>query len=156
MHKLSKNILSLLLVGMFVLSLTGLRMFVHHCSGCDVSRVSFFAPAGDCCDADPLAICSIDPEMPSSCCETPPEGTGCDDCCHDEVHYLTNDYELTYNRHQTNIEPQILFIIAVLLHEGFDYPDIQKIPSVVNEFSDPPPGFTGKDFIIYSHQIKIC
>jgi len=157
MYKLSRNILSLLLGGIFVLSLSGLRMFVHYCSGCDVTGVYLFVPDKSCCDSDVhSATCQIAQDAPAACCELPVEGEGCGDCCHDEVIYLLNDYELTYDRSQSRIEPQSNKIFALQVYEYFPSFNVQKFSPTLVEFTDPPPRYAGRNFVIFSHQIKIC
>ncbi len=158
MGKLFRNVLLIFLGAVFLLSFTGLRLLLHSCMGCSTSEMHLFAVDEGCCAAfeQDLAVdflCSVDTKTISCCSDVMPEAD-CSNCCEDKVVYLINDYELLNKKSEVHIGSQLLVrIIANAELMNFDPRQIHA--SFPVNYYPPPPAYVGRDFILFSHQIKI-
>jgi hypothetical protein len=156
MQNLLKHILSWILAGIFLVSFTGLRLLIHHCMACESSDVYLFAQVDNCCEHHSHHhsdgnTCQLPVEEGSSCCST--GDAHCDNCCKDEVVYVKNEYEVSLDRHQFKIEPvefELASILTTVLY-GCESRESSFIP---HKYYTPPPKWVGKDFVLYTHQLK--
>ena len=158
MQNIIKYILTWTLAGLFLVSFTGLRLLIHQCMACESSDVSLFYQVDNCCERnsknnDHENTCQLPINETSSCCSVSDTDSQCENCCKDEIVYLINEYDVSLDRKQYKIEPIGFEIASILLNElhGFDSKQYNFIP---HNNSIPPPKWVGKDFILYSHQLK--
>jgi hypothetical protein len=160
MQKAIKIILSMLLAGVFLLSFTGLRLLLHHCMSCDSYEIQLFSNVEKCCPASEVTA-----NLESSCCMAEPDSQGCcsnhqdagkenshEACCEDKVVYIQKDFEFVNGTHQPRLEQ------PVMAHFGFFNHLIESAPLktiIKPDYIEPPPKYVGKQFVLFSHQIKI-
>lgn len=162
MHKKLLQILSIVILSVFLVSFTGVRLFMHECATCNSTEISIIQTEASCCSAvsetDNAGICEIPYDDNSAdCCSTPASNSGCktDDCCTDQVIYLVNDYDFSKERSQERVEPQVLKFLQIAFAIVNVIPADETISFGYFPFSEPPPKLSGKEFIIFSHQLKI-
>ncbi|MFN2395778.1 MAG: hypothetical protein ABR597_08835 [Bacteroidales bacterium] len=158
MQNILKYILTWALAFIFLVSFTGMRLLIHHCMACESSDVYLFSQIDDCCEHQShnhnhKNSCQLTVDETSSCCSANDTQTHCENCCKDEVLYVINEYDISLDRQQLKIELLEFQIASILLNElhGFDSSEYIFTPN--NNFI-PPPKWVGKDFILYSHQLK--
>lgn len=146
-----KHITSLVLLFVFVLSITGINIKRHHCTSCYTSDVYiFFHP--DCChsghspkeaDTKSLSCCTADNTSCST--HTPDNSCQTNKCCFD-THYfvkLETDFLTTTS---IRIDESIKYVAPLLY--AFTITDGVFHETVEIAINDPPPlPLTGKDFI---------
>lgn len=164
MKKIATNILVFCLAGIFLMSFTGVRLLIHHCLSCDTTDVALFSFAGGDCDAlhhkhAENTACHIPEtgEETGACCV--PENANdhndpCGNCCKTEIHYIKNEYQVPQERHEHRIEPVVLAILIPLYLSVEDYLPLNDLFSDKRSNADPPKP-VGRDFVIFSHQLKI-
>lgn len=149
--------LSLLLATTFLMSYTGMRLLIHHCMSCDTTGLAMFSQQQSCClDAqqdDGMILCDITTAS-ASCC-TASEDSACENCCSEEVVYLKKDFEFSNDRQQPRIEAVPVDVTADLFGDEILHSD-QSNQVVSFNNTDPPPKLTGKAFVLFGHQLKIC
>lgn len=170
MKQLVRHTLALILASFFLVSFTGFRLLVHHCLGCDAVEVVLAADSSHCCQShhDSQSCCSAgahdggrdsgDLARGESCDLM--HGEGCDHthgdgCCKMETLYLKGDFEGTTERTSVKIEAPEIAALDMLVNPADDDRPETRIPGA-SVTEDPPPRLTGRDFILYSHQLKIC
>jgi hypothetical protein len=165
MTKILHNITAIILAGLFLVSFTGVKMIMHHCLSCNTTEYSLISQIVMCCDQ--LATDHIPTESESSCCisndgqdgscelnENKNKATHCDNCCENEVIYVKNDYEISSERQEMRVLPLVIAINSALLNEFQSLVYSNSITSFSDSFQ-PPPKLVGKDFVLYSHQLKV-
>jgi hypothetical protein len=151
-----RHTLVFLLVGFFLVSFTGFRLLVHHCMGCEMTEIVFAGSPADCCHTEQGA------ETNSCCTEnTDPAGSnavcGLDldsECCDLQTIYLKGDFDLVSERSTVKIEVPVLAAFVFVAETAWDQETISLVHGPTT-FEDPPPRLTGRDFVLYSHQLKI-
>ncbi len=149
------------LATIFLVSLTGIRLLIHHCMACDTKEISLVAYADDCCDHHQenhahhgTNSCSFPLTGEKSCCAESGQCGMDEDCCKDEVIYLVKDYELSHERQTIRVEAVMIAIHADLNFLSL-FNDLEKEFFTPHNYAEPPPRIVGKDFILFTHQIKI-
>lgn len=162
MHKKLLQISSLVLVSVFLVSFTGMRIFVHECATCNSSEISMFQNEAGCCSTASTHENAGTCDLPSNdnsagCCSTPTSNSGCktDHCCTDQVIYLVNEYDFSKDRSKERVEPHVLKFLQVALALAKVVPSDETTTLGYLPFGEPPPKLSGKEFIIFSHQLKI-
>jgi hypothetical protein len=158
MQNILKHILSWTLAAIFLVSFTGLRLLIHHCMACESSDIYLFAQVDDCCEHhshnhNRQNTCELPADETASCCSASDSQSHCENCCKDEIVYLVNEYDVSLERHQNKVIPVEFDLVFISLNElcGFDSSEYKFTPH--NNFI-PPPKWVGKDFILFSHQLK--
>jgi hypothetical protein len=155
-----RTIFSLLLTVMFLVSFTGLRLLIHHCSGCDTSNILFASESVSCCSVESP---SKDPNSNSieglSCC-TESVSTTCGirserGCCDVEMIYLVEGYQGLLHKPTEKPEISIHYNLSDIPTDIFDQ-CISSHSYCETPLIDPPPRLVGKAFILYTHHIKIA
>lgn len=161
MQKFVKHILALIMASLFLVSFTGVRLLIHHCMACDTSAMYVFAEAKSCCE-DPTThnvehtACAINANEQSSCCSEVITENSCDNCCNNEVVYVKNDYEVSHERQVPRVEP-VLVNAEIITYSLFSlHFNVQEENYLFPSTVDPPPRKVARDFVIFSHQLKIC
>ncbi len=168
MKRLALHTVSFSLAAIFLLSFTGVRMLMHHCLSCEVTDVALMGFGGGNPEAlhnfhvASSSVCNIDDDwqdVDHTCCShAPDEHTeACHGCCQSEVRYLKNDYQISQERSPSRVEPvaqpainELRAVVSPLMqHLAFSPPG-----NLDDEA--PPPNPTGRDFVIFAHQLKIC
>ena len=155
MKKIITISFSLLLAATFLMSYTGLRLLIHHCMSCESTGLAVFSQQQSCCleQDEEATVCDIS-STSASCC-IPAEGEACENCCSEEVVYLKKDFEFSKDRQQPRIESVPVDVFADLFgNEIIHSVTSNQVVSFNN--TDPPPKLTGKAFVLFSHQLKIC
>ncbi len=163
--KIATNILVLLLAGIFLMSFTGVRMLMHHCLSCDTTDVALFGFAGSDCDAlhhkhAENTACSIPVhgEDVGACCasgHSHNHNEACGNCCKTEIHYLKNDYQVSQERNEHKIEPVVLAVL-IPIQLSLDTFNTTRDLTLGQLSNADPPNPVGRDFVIFSHQLKIA
>jgi len=165
MKKIATYSMVFSLAAIFLLSFTGIRMLIHHCLSCETTDVFLFANSGRSCDnihhsKHEGSVChvNIDGNEPISCCAGNKEehdNNSCENCCKTEIHYLVNEYEVYQERSEQRIEPVVIAVLVNLF-----VPAIQDELPTGNSFNHytntDPPQPVGRDFVIFTHQLKIA
>ncbi len=165
MKKIATNILVFSLAGIFLMSFTGVRMLIHHCLSCDTTDVALFSFTGGDCDAlhhkhTESAACHIpvSGEDATACCAAKHDDDhddACGNCCKTEIHYLKNEYQVPQERNEHKIEPVVLAILIPLYLSIDDFEPFNDLALGQTSNADPPKP-VGRDFVIFSHQLKIA
>lgn len=156
-----KTIPAMILATIFLVSLTGIRLLIHHCMACDTKEVSLVANFDGCCEHHQenyshqgTITCSFPLTGESSCCVEFGQCGMDEDCCRDEVIYLVNDYELTHERQSIRIESLMValnietsFCSLICFSDNNDF--------IPQNYAEPPPRIVGKEFVLFTRQIKI-
>lgn len=163
MKRIATYTMVFLLASMFLVSFTGIRLLIHQCLACDSTDIALLGFAAE--DASDLhnkhageAVCHLPLETAEdpACCESHEHDHAdhCGDCCETEVHYLKNDYKVSLEKMEVRVMP---IEVAVLIHNLLPAPE-GDAPAVIKHRARPdnaPPRIAGRDFVIYSHQLKI-
>ncbi len=152
------------LAAIFLLSFTGIRMLIHHCLSCETTDVFLFASVSRSCDDihhshHEKTVChiNIDGNEPISCCAGDDEHNhnSCENCCKTEIHYLVNEYEVYQERSEQRIEPVVVAVLVNLFVPSNE--DEFSAGHSFNHYADTdPPQLVGREFVIYTHQLKIA
>lgn len=147
--------MALILASFFLVSFTGFRVLVHHCFGCDTSEIVITGVDHDCCQtkyADDDSCCTENALLPGNhkACDIE-HGEG---CCDSKPIYLKGDFELISERTTIKIESPVLAALVVGVETIANHKPGAFSPRTTT-FEEPPPRLTGRDFVLYSHQLKI-
>ncbi len=110
------------------------------------------------CCADAGAIYGADTEASLSCCAAAAQSCGLSGqqgCCNFESIYLKADLKLTVEKPLPRVEVPVSDI-AVLFPALLGLTSFASPLLATNFAIDPPPRLTGRDFVLYSHQLKFC
>ncbi len=165
MKRLARYGMACILAAFFLLSFTGVRLLIHHCMSCDTTDYAFLGFASGRPgylhehSADATA-CSLPEHHKAApvCCDS--HGTdhtsdgSCEECCNSEIHYLKADIETHQVKHDIRIVPQVLDALPLAIIPPGEFPVIRSNETLARK-NKPPPGFVGRGFVIYSHQLKI-
>ncbi len=157
MHKIFRNILALILAFNFLASTAGVRLLVHYCFHCEVTEYNVFSdPGHDCCDLE--HIHEKVNNSHNACCtdsHTNKENQEhCDDCCETELKYVKNEYKASHEKSVLKLWVPVADIPETLISDCCESCIEEK---TFNDYKEPPPEFySGKDFLIFTHQLKIC
>ena len=158
MKKQLNILLALALAFNLLLSFAGIRMLVHYCFQCDNTEYALFTDIGhDCCDLEHNH--NHDKNSVNDCCSVldSPDTTHehCDSCCETEFKYIQHDYKAANEKPVVKINIPVTFVPETI--------ETACCASCVEEsrpakcITDPPPRFySGRDFVLFSHQIKVC
>jgi hypothetical protein len=164
MKKLLHHIAAIILAGLFLVSFTGIKMILHHCLSCNTTEYSLISQFIGCCDQQATHL----PGTSESSCCTSNDGqndlcvinnkkniaTHCDNCCENEVVYIKNDYDVSSERQEIRVLPLVIAVIPALTNE-FQLSVFSNSITSFSETFQPPPKLAGKDFVLYSHQLKV-
>jgi hypothetical protein len=151
-----RHTMAILLAGFFLVSFTGVRLLVHHCLGCNLTEVAIAGIQHDCCqtnqDGDEHTCCTKNGHQSGSnnACNIE-YGEG---CCDLETIYLKGDFELISERTTIKIETPVVAALDVAVETIADS-GFNVFNQGAATFEEPPPRLTGRDFVLYSHQLKI-
>jgi hypothetical protein len=165
MKKILHHIAAIILAGLFLVSFTGVKMILHHCLSCNTTEYSLTSHVVDCCDRHAVhhssdlkasTCCTSDYGEDESCVlsNEKHQAIHCDNCCENEVVYVKNDYEVSSERQEIRVLPLAIAIIPSFLNEFQSSVYSNSITSFSESFQ-PPPKLVGKDFVLYSHQLKV-
>ncbi len=110
------------------------------------------------CRADTGVISVADMEASLSCCAAAAQScslSGQEGCCNFESLYLKADLNLTVEKPLPRVEVPVSDV-AVLFPAMLSLSVFASSLLAPNCFIDPPPRLTGRDFVLYSHQLKFC
>ena len=161
MKKYLIKIFSIILAFWMVVITGGLHLYAHNCGCCDVQEISLNDFDECCTENDHQHACvEIEQGCSDPCCGQQTlmdlvEGESCstDQCCDVTHNYLKLDD--SFNKAANLLmKPPVVFanLIQVINPEIVDEQYFQKLLTVNNS---SPPGFTGKLFLIFAHQLKI-
>ncbi len=159
MKKVSQIFLSLMLATIFLLSFTGVRLVAHHCFHCETTEINIFSASHhDCCEENKHHHHNENPTN-NSCCEnlqysSSNEG-GCGHCCSTNSKFVKQDYQLSHVKNVIKIfapESDISTNVETASGNTCTTED-----SIFKNHEKPPHKFScGREFVIFSHQIKVC
>lgn len=154
-----------MLAGMILVSFTGMRLLIHHCFACDTTDVVLAAFAPEACDAfhdnhHTHSHCEIHGTGygdNTPCCENAEEGlvADCQDCCDTEHHYARTEYRVVQENLDIRVLPQEMEAPFVKKTDLLN-PISSHVEVAIVIPPEPPPGHWGRDFVIFSHQLKYC
>lgn len=158
MQSILKHIFTWILATIFLVSFTGLKLLIHHCMACESSDVYLMVRVDDCCEQQNQNqnhenTCQLPFAEAESCCSSNDTQSPCENCCDDEVVYVKNDYDISPDRQKFKIGPVEYKVVSILLNELYGFESSEFNFTHHNNFI-PPPKWVGKDFILYSHQLK--
>ncbi len=150
------------MASLFLVSFTGIKMLVHHCMSCETTAYSLISHTDGHCPQPELAELTDE----SACCisEVVNENSYCssienvcngctDNCCDNEVLYFVNDYEVSFERNEFNLSPWVQALLPSLLNDYYSL--TAPVPTFYTIDSQPPPKWVGKEFILFSHQLRV-
>lgn len=156
MRKSGIKIFSLLLASVFLLSFTGLRLLSHYCTGCQTEDVSLFTEMQSCCSNhqhEESMQCDLEMAVDTCCTEDQP--VPCSNCCSEQVIYVKHKYEVVTYSEQLRLLPVMITIPVFVYH----HLSAQKVTGDELSFglfsAQPPSRIVGKEFLVYSHQLKL-
>lgn len=160
MNKHLRTILALFLVFNFIVSYTGVRLLVHYCFHCDVAEYNMFVePGHNCCDIEHKHHNNDDIE--ATCCSAVGDydlnlqhEENCENCCSTQAKYFKNDYQTFKDNAGVRILLPVFAVLPVLKTVCCATCTEEELFS---DYIDKPPRIlTGKEFVIFTHQLKIC
>ncbi len=165
MRRFLKHIMAIGLAFMFLVSFTGVRLFMHHCLSCETTEVSVLGISlrdaskmhREHAESCHLPMAGTESDKGGNCCDAADneEAPVCGDCCESEFQYLKNDTRVPHERAEIRVVPvefELAFASFLFVITG------DNIPGVDNSYQVPdraPPKLTGRDFVIYSNQLKV-
>jgi hypothetical protein len=171
--KLVKNIASILLGVIFLISSSGFLMYKSHCSCTGKEQVSVFVKSEICHDESmdseesqkEVTCCAVDlinhiHSEESSCCDSV-DGESCTshdtdyDCDKTEVVYVKlQDQVVNEDIKFTKTEPVVIAVLSTLLTSNFT--ELTKADKIEEPITSPPPLINSSyEFLISIHQLKI-
>ena len=160
------NIAAIIISLIFLVSSSGVKLFAHHCFGCDEINYSIIANFTDCCahhsvHYSPQAVgcCNIasgEGIAKSDIPEYPQCGSSAQRCCKEEVVYLKNDYEVLMSKQDKRLVPAIIAILPALTERLLLPDNWSELILFSHNGLQPPPRPTGKFFIIFTHYFKVA
>lgn len=152
----------MILATFFLVSFTGIRLLIHHCMACETTDISLISYSEDCCEhheqhhskGEHAKTCAIPQDDNTTCCAQSGQCGMDENCCKDEVIYLAKDYELSHDRQTIRVEAVMVAIHADLNFLSL-FNNLEKEFFTPHNYAEPPPRNVGKDFILFTHQIKI-
>jgi hypothetical protein len=160
--KMSKSLIkisSLLLVVSILIATSGFSIYTHECNCCgseDISLVDFQT----CCEQNEKEhICATGQQLPEACCDEKEKDQQRDHVCstnhcctvESDFHKLKNEFEKTKTPSVQKIDLRVYFI-QTLETETLIKPILNKLLQIADE---SPPILLTRDFIIFSHALKI-
>ncbi len=165
MNRIFTHSLALMLAGMFLLSFSGMRFILHHCLSCETTDVLIAGQAVDHCeDTHSRHLQGThhphEPMPESACCPIgDQDAAGCSheaECCITEDLSMHPPEMVAQERMGYQIQPLALLLAFMPAH-GLLFSDDPTAPARVDAtWADPPWKRSGRQFIIFSHQLKIC
>ncbi|MGE5423710.1 MAG: hypothetical protein ACM3N9_00010 [Syntrophothermus sp.] len=138
MKKIILKVFSLVLCLFFITETAGVILFEHTCYSSHSREISAFSGKQSCCCSD----------EGSNAGETGYHGK----CCRDQQFYIKADFS-GFPVFLKKIQPLIAQIFFVT--PGFNTIDIDTFPVVHQPWLAHSPPLTGKEFLIYAHQLRI-
>ncbi len=164
MKRLLNHILALLLASMFLVSFTGIRLLVHHCMSCDTVDVFFANYSGDQCKDIHLQhhlarhLQEGESAGVSSCCQGDHHHTAScalsSGCCETEEVFVRNDEVFPYERlliKWQHLDKYVPLSAGICLAQKGEHLSQE---SGFYQYIQPPPKLVGREFVIFSHQLK--
>ncbi|OQX80145.1 MAG: hypothetical protein B6D64_03650 [Bacteroidetes bacterium 4484_276] len=161
MKKYLIKIFSITLALWMVVITGGLHFYVHYCGCCDVQEISL-NDFDECCTGNDHQHTCVEAEAgcTDSCSGQQTlidlvEGEGCpaNNCCDVTHSYLKIDD--SFDR-AANLILKLFPVSANLTREiNLEIAAEQYFQKLSTVNDSPPPGFTGKSFLIFAHRLKI-
>ncbi|GEM_PF-2089142 len=159
MSRFLKNSMLVLLSGLFLFSVSGVNIYMHHCSCKDLQYVTA-TPSASCCTHDETmtGCCGTGPTDHTSCC------TSTENSCTGSIRFKTSDCcttEHLFIRLDTDLDRQIKqdpVLHYALLSDDIDSNESSLILNSGQPYQyDAPPGthISGKDLLNLLHQRRI-
>lgn len=157
MIKLFHKILSVVLAVVILTTTSGFRIYSHDCDCCGTDEISLVKIDGCCEDTPETIVCDLSLHQKAACCEGPEQTAhDCKDaqCCEIESDFfkLQESFEkssvLTIKLPKlTNFQLQIIDTETLAEKVNIVFLNISK---------DTPPKIPNRDFVIFSHSLKIA
>lgn len=163
MRQFAKHTMIFLLSLIFLVSFSGIRMLVHHCLSCETTDIAILAFSSENTrslhqkhmEESSCNLPSPGEEIHTCCDANDHQHEECHDCCKSEEHYLKTDYKISHDKPEVRVVPTELILLTSLV-----LPAEHTKPLTTSErlfYPDrAPPRPAGRDFVIYSHQLKIA
>lgn len=154
MRVILKNIALWSVLLAFLVSASGFRLVKHTCASCNIVEYSLHNPVS-CCETklpaetpEQASCCSIETD-PASCAT----GFAMDSCCEFESNFIVIDELLAPASLKVEAAIQSLPLQKIQL----DLPEDISEEKFFDAFRHPPPPvFSGTDYLVYLHQLKIA
>lgn len=156
--------IAFVLAALVLVSFTGLRLLIHHCFACETTDVVWAAFAPESCEElhtrhkgqDQCTLVGHNLES-DSCCGL--DGTDhlpdCHNCCDTEHQYVKTDLRVTQDKNDVRILPHELDV-KLTGKIDFESAGFSTESGKLLIPSEPPPVQWGRDFLIFSQQLKYC
>lgn len=158
MFKVFKNILSITLAAVVLMATSGFRIYSHECDCCGKDEISLVAIDACCEDAHTAQACELTHMAESDCCAPVSDVDvvhDCEtsDCCEVQADFvkLKNVFDKSK---VLSIKYPILesHVVQVIDAEALAEKDITGFLQVAD---NSPPKIPVRDFVIFSHSLKI-
>lgn len=157
MNKLFQKILSLTLAVIILTTTSGFRIYTHECDCCGSDEISL-VQIDECCEeSDEPMVCDLSHHQEAACCSTTEQSVhDCEDaqCCEVEADF--------YKLHELFEKSKVLTVRLPNL-ENFPLQIIDTEPLaekantiLLDSSKDSPPKIPIRDFVIFSHSLKIA
>ena len=155
-----RKTVSILLATIFLVSFTGMRLVMHHCSGCGTTEIVLASVGTDSCCGQTAGASEPGKGSASdmACCT--PEDITCHagihaGCCQFEDLYLKGEFTLIIDKVSPRIDLPV--VADAITPEPIDAA-IHSTGIVATPYhvTNPPPRLAGRAFVLYSHQLKYC
>ncbi|MGF1584533.1 MAG: hypothetical protein ACFCUM_04365 [Bacteroidales bacterium] len=144
-----RNIILVLVTGLFLALSTGIHLTVHHCSTINHTGLHFFHTGNDPCEHNESF------PQPEGCCQTPVNNSSGysenSDCCHDTTIHIVVDDHLTSAGHISIFSSDYLFFHPSSVNL------IAENHGTCNKslnFESPPP-LNGKELLLLNRQLLL-
>jgi hypothetical protein len=157
MRKSGFKIFSLLLASVFLLSFTGLRLLSHYCNGCETEDISLFTEIHTCSThhAQQESVHCCEMEIPKDTCCIENQPIPCSNCCSEQVIYVKHKYEVVTYSEQLRLLPVEVNFPSIIYQHLWGMEDTDDEVSFGIYSAQPPLRIVGKEFVVYSHQLKL-
>jgi hypothetical protein len=157
MIKLFQKILSIVLALVVLATTSGFRIYTHDCDCCGTGEISLVEIDECCGDAHDLTPCNVAHQSAGTCC--PDQASNVHDC--EEAHCCVVDADF-YKLQEVFEKSKVLKVnLAKIKNSPFSIIDteplVQKNNTVFLDISkESPPKIPIRDFVIFSHSLKIA
>lgn len=154
MREVLKHIVLWSMLLTFLVSASGFRMVKHTCPSCNLVEYTLHNPAS-CCETE----APVEAQEPVSCCTPAGAPMACtsaftmDSCCEYESQLFVIE-ELVA---PTTFKVEAALVNLPLQIARLDLPEDVSVDLFFAAYQHPPPPvFSGLDYLVYLHQLKIA
>lgn len=158
MRNFLRNSVLSLLAGVIMLSVSGINIYMHHCSCQDLQYVTAIPSSSCCAHGENLSACCTAPPSASSCCSKPENSCANTvhlsktECCTTEHYFVRLDTDLDRQIKQDHVRLFAWLLDYVYTNEHS--PELDSGQPYPYDPSPPPP-LSGTELLDLLHQRRI-